>query len=83
MVLASEMLSFYGSINRKYERPYPFFGWGISVIQILFGLNECCKQPLGMRAQGRNTGIVGDKASRMSEARLGRTWNASPKENGS
>lgn len=74
------MLSFYSSINGNYERLYPFFGWGISVIQILLGLNEYCKQPFGTRAQGGNISKGGDRARRMSEAILGRAWNASPKE---
>lgn len=43
------------------------------MIQTLIGLNECCKQPIGTRAQGKKKGVVGDKARRMGEVRLGRT----------
>lgn len=43
------------------------------MVQTLIDLNECGKQPTGTRAEGRNKGVVGDKARRTSEARLGRT----------
>lgn len=38
------------------------------MIQIFTGLNACCKQPTGIRAEGGNKGVVGDKARRTSEA---------------
>ena len=39
------------------------------MIQTLIGLNEYCKQPTRIRAEGRNKHVVGNKA-RTSEARL-------------